>query len=63
MVIVPDDAPTERRQSFLGYRALRGIGFSKDVLIATHTGFHKRLHLRATLLATIVREGKKLYEH
>lgn len=61
MVIVPDDADRERRQSFAGYRALKGIGFPKDVLVATHTGFHKRLHIAATLPATILREGRRLY--
>lgn len=61
MVIVPDDAPQEHRRSRLAYRALRGTGTAADVLVATRAAFDGRLHLRASLPATVAREGRLLY--
>ncbi len=61
MVIVPDDASPERRDSDLAYRALRGTGFAADVLVWTETYFEARRHLRASLSGTILREGKLLH--
>jgi len=62
MVIVPDDASPERRRSQLAYRALRGTATAADVLVWTRQAFDERLHLRASLPATVVREGKLLYD-
>ena len=61
MVVVPDDASEERRRSRLAYEALRGTGIAADVLVCTRSYFDERLHLRASLPATIVREGKLLH--
>lgn len=61
MVVVPDTAGPERRRSRLAYQALRGTGVGADVLVWTRTEFDRRLHLRASLPSTIVREGKLLY--
>ena len=61
MVVVPDTAEPGRRRSRLAYRALRGTGVAADVLVWTRSEFDKRLHLRASLPSTIVREGKLLY--
>jgi predicted nucleotidyltransferase len=61
MVIVPDDAPLERQRSRLAYRALRGTGAAADVLVWTREAFESRLHLRASLPAAIVSEGRLLY--
>lgn len=61
MLVVPDDAPPERRDCDLAYRALRGLGIAKDVLVWTRSEFEKRLHLKASLPSTIVREGKLLH--
>ncbi len=61
MVVVSDDAPPEKRRSRLGYEALRGTGTAADVLVCTRSYFEERLHLRASLPATIVREGKLLH--
>ncbi|HBY97228.1 MAG TPA: DNA polymerase III subunit beta, partial [Chloroflexi bacterium] len=40
---------------------LRGTGTAADVLVWPRQTFDERLHLRASLPATIVREGKLLY--
>ncbi|MEQ1890965.1 MAG: nucleotidyltransferase domain-containing protein [Planctomycetota bacterium] len=61
LVVVPDDAPEERRHSRLAYAALRGTGIAADVLVCTHRYFEERLHLKASLPATVLREGKLLH--
>jgi len=61
MVIVPDQSPPEYRNCDLAYRVLRGLRVAKDVLVWPRTEFEKRLHLKASLPSTILREGKLLY--
>ena len=61
LVIVPDDAPPERRRSRLAYEALRGTGVAAGILVWTRSAFDARLHLRASLPSTIVAEGRLLY--
>ncbi len=61
LVVVPDDAPTERRGSRLAYERLWGTGTAADVLVWTKGYFESRLHLKASLAATVEREGKPLY--
>ncbi|HEV7213820.1 MAG TPA: nucleotidyltransferase domain-containing protein [Chloroflexota bacterium] len=61
MVIVPDDAPPERRRSRLAYQRLWGTGTAADVLVWTKECFDSRRHLQASLPATILREGRVLY--
>lgn len=61
MIVVPDDAPPERRHSRLAYQVLRGTGQAADVLVWTQEAFDKRLHLPASLPATIIEEGRVLH--
>ncbi|OGP73661.1 MAG: DNA polymerase III subunit beta [Deltaproteobacteria bacterium RBG_13_58_19] len=61
MIVVPDEAPPERRRSRLAYQALRGTRAAADILVWTRQAFDSRLHLPASLPATIAREGKLLY--
>ena len=61
MVIVPDDAPPERRRSRLAYEVLWGTGTAADVLVWTRQQFEDRLHVRASLPATVLREGRVLH--
>mgnify|MGYP001147723745 CR=1 FL=1 len=61
IVIVPDDAPPERRRSRLAYEALRGAGTAADVLVCTHSYFERRRFLKASLPGTVLREGRLLY--
>lgn len=61
LVVVPDDASLQRRQSRLAYVALRGTGIAADVLVCTQGYFDARLHLKASLPATVIREGKLLH--
>ncbi|MGH6628182.1 MAG: nucleotidyltransferase domain-containing protein [Burkholderiales bacterium] len=61
MLVVPDEAPPERRRSRLAYQVLRGTGTAADVLVWTRQAFDARLHLRASLPHAIVSQGKLLY--
>ena len=61
MVIVPDDAPVERRRSRLAYEVLWGAGAAADVLVWTVTEFESRRHVVASLPATVMREGRLLH--
>ena len=61
MVVVPDDAPPARKRSRLAYEVLRGTGTAADVLVWTRSAFESRLHLVASLPATVIREGKLLH--
>ncbi|GEJ59496.1 nucleotidyltransferase domain-containing protein [Anaeromyxobacter diazotrophicus] len=57
LLVVPDDAPPERRRAKLAYRALRGTGVAADVLVWTRSAFDERLSVVASLPATVAREG------
>jgi predicted nucleotidyltransferase len=62
LVIVPDsDLPPQRRDQ-QAYRALRRIGAAKDVMVWTRAEFESRAHVVTSLPATILREGKLVYE-
>ncbi len=61
MVVVPDEAPPELQDCDPAYRSLRGLRIAKDVLVWRRSDFDGRLHLRASLPSTVVREGKLLY--
>lgn len=61
LIIVPDDATPERRRSRLAYEHLWGTGTAADVLVWTRKYFESRVHLNASLAATVIREGRLLY--
>ena len=61
MLVVPNDASPERRDSDLAYRVLRGTGIAADVLVWTQHQFDRRTHVVASLPATILREGRLLH--
>ena len=61
LLVVPDEAAAQRRGSRLAYEALRGTGAAADVLVCTRTYFEERLHLQASLPATVTREGVLLH--
>jgi excisionase family DNA binding protein len=61
LLVVPDDAPPERRRSRLAYERLWGTGAAADVLVCAKADFHARLHVPSSLPATVVREGKVLH--
>ena len=58
LVVVPDDAPPERRRSRLAYEVLRGTGTAADVIVCTRSYFEQRRLLKASLPGTVLREGE-----
>lgn len=61
LVLVPDDAPAERQDSDLAYRALRGTGIGADVVVWPRSRFERRKHVVCSLPATVLREGRLLH--
>jgi predicted nucleotidyltransferase len=61
LIVVPDDASPERRDSKLAYEVLWGVLASVDAVVCRSSWFHARTHLRASLPGTVVREGKLLH--
>jgi predicted nucleotidyltransferase len=61
LVVVPDDARPECRRSRLAYQVLWGTGAAADVLVWSASQFESRVHLAASLPATVIREGKLLH--
>jgi predicted nucleotidyltransferase len=61
MVVVPGQAPRPWQRSCRTSEALRGVGIAADVLVWTREDFDKRLHLKASLPSTILREGRLLH--
>lgn len=61
LLVVPDDAPPEHIRSRLAYEQLWETGTAADVLVWRRTPFESRLHLPASLPATILREGKLIH--
>jgi len=61
LVVVPDDAPQERRRSRLAYESLWGTKGAVDVLVCTRSYFDARRHLKASLPGTVLREGRLLH--
>jgi predicted nucleotidyltransferase len=61
LLVVPDDAPPERKRSQLAYEVLRGTGVAADVLVCTRTWFERRRGLKASLPGTVLREGQLVH--
>ena len=61
LVLVPDDTEPGQMRSRLAYDALWGLQTSADVLVWTKRSFDERLHLKASLPSTVVREGRLLH--
>jgi len=61
LLVVPDNAPPERKRSRLAYEVLRGTGAAADVLVCRRSYFEARRHLKASLPGTVLREGRLLH--
>ena len=63
LVVVPDDTPEHRMRTSEAYSRLSGLGMPKDVIPMRQSDFETRAaYVRSSLPATVVREGKLLYE-
>lgn len=62
-VVVSDEAPVELLRDGGIYSVLRGMGYPKDIVPWRRGDFEARAaHVRASLPATVVREGRLLYD-
>ena len=61
LVVVPDDAPPERKSSRLAYEALWGVAVPVDMVVMREEFFDKRRVVIASLPGTVEREGQVLY--
>jgi predicted nucleotidyltransferase len=62
MMVVPDDAPPERKRAKLAYDSLWGTGAAVDVVVWTAGRFIRRSSVVTSLPATVLREGRLLYD-
>ena len=62
LIVVPDDAPPERRDSKLAYRVLWETGAAADVIVWERSRFDRRSRVVCSLPATVLREGRVLYD-
>lgn len=61
LLVVPDDAQSERCDSGLAYNVLWGVGTAVDALVCTSSWFKARTHLEASLPGMVLREGRLLH--
>lgn len=61
LVVVPHSELPAHRRDQRAYRALRGIGVAKDVLVWTRDEFESRSGVASSLPATVLREGRLLH--
>ena len=61
LVLVDHAAEPRYRLSLKGFRSLRGIPASIDVVVWERRTFDARVHLGASFPATVVREGKLVH--
>lgn len=62
MVIVPESDLPPHRRAQLAHRALHGVRIAKDILVWTRAEFDRYVPVVASLPATVVREGRLLYD-
>lgn len=60
VVVSSSDLPGYRRAQ-AAYRALYGLGVSKDVIVLTKAEFERKKTVTSSLAATVLREGNLLY--
>lgn len=61
LVVVPGSELPAHRRDQRAFRALKGVGVAKDVLVWTREEFDSRSRVACSLPATVLREGRILY--
>lgn len=61
LLVVPDEASAERQRSGMAYDRLWGTKTPVDVIVCTRSQFESRIHIPASLPATVLREGRLLH--
>ncbi len=62
MMVVPDDAHPERKRAKRAYDSLWGTGVAANVVVWTTGRFIRRSWVVTSLPATVLREGRLLYD-
>jgi predicted nucleotidyltransferase len=62
LLVIPDSSLPRYRRDQIAFRALTGIGVSKDVLVLTRAEFDRQRSVVCSLPATVEREGLLLYD-
>ena len=63
LVVVPDDIPVDKLHPGAARKAVSGVAYAKDIVPWLKADFELRAeHVVASLPATVVREGKLLYD-
>lgn len=61
LVVVADSPLAGYKRDQEAFRALRGVGVAKDVIVLTSDEFRRKSTVVCSLVATVLREGKLLY--
>ena len=61
LVVVEDSPLSPYKRDALAYRALRGLGVAKDVMVYTRREFEERAALPVSFERTVKQKGKSLY--
>ena len=61
LVVVPDEAPPERKRNRLAHQALRGTGVAADALVCTRSYFEPRRSPKDSLPGAVSRKGRLLH--
>lgn len=62
MVIVPESDVPPHCRAQLAHRALRGVRAAADILVSTRQEFDRFLPVPGSLAATVLREGRLVYD-
>lgn len=60
VIVTQSDEPRYRR-SRQAYKALRGIGISKDILVMTRAEVERKANVPSSLISQVLSQGKVLY--
>ena len=61
LVIVPYSTLPRYKRNIKAFKALEGLGASKDVIVLTRSEFEKQKTVICSLPATVVREGRLVH--
>jgi uncharacterized protein len=60
VIVAHSDEPGYRRAR-VAYRALRGMGIPKDILVMTRSEVNRKANVKSSLVSQVLRQGKVLY--
>jgi hypothetical protein len=61
LVIVPQSDEPRYRRARVAYKALRGLGIPKDILVMTREEVERKKNVVSSLVCQALRQGKVLY--